>query len=193
MNADEQVDSSTLDLSDGAFEEYLNGGSALSRAYGEIVSPKVPQKIESVVLRRARALASLRALLQTQTWVRWSTPVALAACTVVMIAVLIQGVVPFMRAHAQLVMVQLGERPAPKAAAAPPSGPVHADILPEQQRMARTHRDRDERRRGSRTSNGPPTAASSEVAVDAILEITVSTADVPQRDDTPGAFSGPGF
>src|SRR5512138_3539532 len=85
VNADDRVD-----LSDDAFEEYLNGGSALSRAYGALASQKVPQKVESSVLRRARALASLRELLQTQTWVRWSTPVALAACTLVMIAVLIQ-------------------------------------------------------------------------------------------------------
>lgn len=185
MNGEDQIC-----LSDESFEEYLNGGSSLSRAYGAIASPKVPAKVESLVLRRARMLASLRALLQTETWVGWSMPVALAACTIVMVAVLIQGVLPLMRAQAQLVMVQLPQRASPSTNPSP-SVPVQAQSATEE-RVARVRRERGEPVASLRPTRGTPTAKSGSSPSEESSSEESSESDVPPVSEPPGPVSDRG-
>ena len=73
---------------DKALDEYLAGGSAMSRRYRELGADAVPPELDRLVLQRARAEVARPS--RAQAWRRWSIPVALAASVVLAVAILLE-------------------------------------------------------------------------------------------------------
>lgn len=128
--ADESPET-TAQISDAAFEEYLNGGSPLSRAYREIADCAVPVLIEKEVLLQASRWAKVREWLQPATWARWSSSVGIAACVLLTFALLFgffDTRVPFPpRSVARLVTVEFLDR----SRLQPPPSESSPAVIPE--------------------------------------------------------------
>jgi hypothetical protein len=73
---------------DKALDEYLKGGSAVSRRYRELGADPVPTDVDRLVLERAHAAVTRPS--RSQAWRRWSVPVALAASVVLAVAILLE-------------------------------------------------------------------------------------------------------
>jgi hypothetical protein len=99
-------------MDDKALEEYLAGSSAVSRRYRELGADEVSPELDRLVLQRARTAVTRPT--RTQSWRRWSVPVALAASVVLVVAILLE---PGVREQAE---VQTSQVTAPSST--PPTG-----------------------------------------------------------------------
>jgi hypothetical protein len=75
-------------INDKELDEYLAGGSAVSRRYRELGADDVPAELDRLVVQRARAEVARPS--RAQRWRRWSVPVALAASVVLVVTILIE-------------------------------------------------------------------------------------------------------
>jgi hypothetical protein len=75
-------------IDDKALDEYLEGGSAVSRRYRELGADPVPGDLDRLVLQRAHAAIARPS--RSQAWRRWSVPVALAASIVLAVAIVLE-------------------------------------------------------------------------------------------------------
>ncbi|HEX2101915.1 MAG TPA: hypothetical protein VHF69_14680 [Candidatus Synoicihabitans sp.] len=71
-------------------EEYLRGGSAVSRQYRQLPSTDVPAEIDRLVLRQAQEAVKSRPA-KSRTWMRWTAPLALAASAVLVVSIVIES------------------------------------------------------------------------------------------------------
>jgi len=74
-----------------ALDEYLKGGSDISRRYRELGSGDVPPELDRRVLDEARAAVASGAGGRSRSWLRWSAPLALAASVVLVVTVVIES------------------------------------------------------------------------------------------------------
>lgn len=74
-----------------ALDEYLKGGSDISRRYRELGSDDVPPELDRRVLDEARAAVAGGGGGRSRSWLRWSAPIALAASVVLGVTVLIES------------------------------------------------------------------------------------------------------
>jgi hypothetical protein len=74
-----------------ALDEYLKGGSDISRRYREIGSDAVPPELDRRVLEEARAAVASGAGGRARSWLRWSAPLAIAASVVLVVTVVIES------------------------------------------------------------------------------------------------------
>lgn len=78
---------------DAAFEEYLGRKSEVSRRYRAIASDDVPPELDRIVLAQARdavAPGNVRPF-KRPVWVRWAAPVALAACALFAVSIVMRS------------------------------------------------------------------------------------------------------
>jgi hypothetical protein len=71
-------------------EEYLRGGSDVSRQYGQLRSADVPAELDRLVLRQAQEAVKARPA-KSRTWMRWTGPLALAASAVLVVSIVIES------------------------------------------------------------------------------------------------------
>jgi hypothetical protein len=71
-------------------DEYLRGGSAVSRQYRQLPSADVPAELDRLVLRQAQQAAKARPA-KSPAWKRWSGPLALAASAVLVVSIVIES------------------------------------------------------------------------------------------------------
>jgi hypothetical protein len=84
-------DGSDKDLPDEQqLDEYLRGGSAVSRQYRQLPSADVPAELDRLVLRQAQQAAKARPA-KSPAWKRWSGPLALAASAVLVVSIVIES------------------------------------------------------------------------------------------------------
>jgi negative regulator of sigma E activity len=81
---------------DRAFEDYLEGKSAVSARYRELSTDDVPPEIDAAVMARARAAIASRAsnssrLPKMSAWRRWRAPLAVAASAVLVVSILLNA------------------------------------------------------------------------------------------------------
>lgn len=78
---------------DPAFEEYLGRKSEVSRRYRAIASDEVPPELDRIVLAQARDAVATGKVRQFKrpVWVRWAAPVALAACAVFAVSIVMRS------------------------------------------------------------------------------------------------------
>jgi len=74
-----------------ALDEYLKGGSDISRALRGIGSAEVPPELDRRVLDEARAAVASGSGGRSRSWLRWSAPLALAASVVLVVTVVIES------------------------------------------------------------------------------------------------------
>lgn len=74
-----------------ALDEYLQGGSDISRRYREIGSEAVPPELDRRVLDEARAAVASSSGGRSRSWLRWSAPLAIAASVVLVVTVVIES------------------------------------------------------------------------------------------------------
>jgi hypothetical protein len=74
-----------------ALDEYLKGGSDVSRRYRELGAEDVPPELNGRVLDEARAAVANGGGGRSRSWLRWSAPLALAASVVLVVTVLIES------------------------------------------------------------------------------------------------------
>lgn len=71
-------------------DEYLQGGSSVSRQYRQLRGAEVPAELDRQVLRQAHdAVKSTRPA--KSRWMRWSAPLAVAASAVLVVAIVIES------------------------------------------------------------------------------------------------------
>ncbi len=75
---------------DQELDDYLRGGSAVSRQYRELGSADVPSELDRLVLRQAQEAVKVRPA-KSRTWLRWSGPLALAASAVLVVSIVIES------------------------------------------------------------------------------------------------------
>jgi hypothetical protein len=73
-----------------ALDEYLKGGSEVSQRYRELGGDDVPPDLDRRVLAAARDAVAQAGAQRSRSWLRWSTPVALAASVVLVVTVLLE-------------------------------------------------------------------------------------------------------
>jgi len=84
-------DASDKDLPDEQqLEEYLRGGSDVSRQYRQLQSSDVPAELDRLVMRQAQEAVKSRPA-KSRTWVRWAGPLALAASAVLVVSIVIES------------------------------------------------------------------------------------------------------
>jgi hypothetical protein len=71
-------------------DEYLRGGSAVSRQYRQLRSADVPTELDRLVLRQAEDAVKTRPA-KSHAWRRWSGPLALAASAVLVISIVMES------------------------------------------------------------------------------------------------------
>ena len=71
-------------------EEYLRGGSDVSRQYRQLRSADVPAELDRVVMRQAQEAVKERPA-KSRTWMRWTGPLALAASAVLVVSIVIES------------------------------------------------------------------------------------------------------
>lgn len=71
-------------------DEYLKGGSDVSQRYRELGRDEVPPELDSRVLASARAAVANQSTKRSRSWLRWSTPIALAASVVLVVTVVLE-------------------------------------------------------------------------------------------------------
>ena len=74
-----------------ALDEYLKGGSDISRTLRELGSEDVPPELDRRVLDEARAAVASGSGGRSRSWLRWSAPLALAASVVLVVTVVIES------------------------------------------------------------------------------------------------------
>jgi hypothetical protein len=74
-----------------ALDEYLKGGSDISRRYRELGREDVPPELDRRVLDEARAAVASGSTTRSRSWLRWSAPVALAASVVLVVTVVLES------------------------------------------------------------------------------------------------------
>jgi hypothetical protein len=72
------------------FEEYLRGGSDVSRQYRQLHSAEVPAELDRLVMRQAQDAVKSRPA-KSRTWMRWTGPLALAASAVLVVSIVIES------------------------------------------------------------------------------------------------------
>jgi hypothetical protein len=82
-------DDKTID--DKALEEYLKGGSPVSRRYREIEAAGVPPELDLRVLSEARSAVAGKRVAKSRAWLRWGAPLALAASAVLVVSIVIES------------------------------------------------------------------------------------------------------
>lgn len=84
-------DSTDKDLPDEQqLDEYLRGGSAVSRQYRQLHSADIPAELDRLVLRQAQEAVKAKPA-KSRTWTRWTGPLALAASTVLVVSIVIES------------------------------------------------------------------------------------------------------
>lgn len=71
-------------------EEYLRGGSDVSRQYRQLHSADVPAELDRLVMHRAQEAVKARPA-KSRTWMRWTGPLALAASAVLVVSIVIES------------------------------------------------------------------------------------------------------
>lgn len=71
-------------------DEYLRGGSAVSRQYRQLHNADVPVELDRLVLRQAQEAVKARPV-KSRPWLRWSGPLALAASMVLVVSIVIES------------------------------------------------------------------------------------------------------
>ena len=71
-------------------EEYLRGGSAVSRQYRQLPNADVPAELDRLVLRQAQEAVKAQPA-KSRRWVRWTGPLALAASAVLVVSIVIES------------------------------------------------------------------------------------------------------
>jgi hypothetical protein len=71
-------------------EEYLRGGSDVSRQYRQLHSAEVPAELDRLVMRQAQDAVKSRPA-KSRTWMRWMGPLALAASAVLVVSIVIES------------------------------------------------------------------------------------------------------
>jgi hypothetical protein len=74
-----------------ALDEYLKGGSDISKRYRELGSDDVPPELDRRVLDEARAAVANSGGGRARSWLRWSAPLAVAASAVLVVTVVIES------------------------------------------------------------------------------------------------------
>lgn len=83
-------DPTDKDLPDEQLEEYLRGGSDVSRQYRQLHGADVPAVLDRLVLRQAQEAVKSRPA-KSRAWMRWSGPLALAASVVLVVSIVIES------------------------------------------------------------------------------------------------------
>lgn len=71
-------------------EEYLRGGSDVSKQYRQLQSSDVPAELDRLVMRQAQEAVKSRPA-KSRTWMRWTGPLALAASAVLVVSIVIES------------------------------------------------------------------------------------------------------
>ena len=71
-------------------EEYLRGGSDVSRQYRQLRSADVPAELDRLVMHQAQEAVKARPA-KSRTWMRWTGPLALAASAVLVVSIVIES------------------------------------------------------------------------------------------------------
>lgn len=74
---------------DKMLDEYLRRDSIVSQRYRELDDGEIPRELDAAVLAQARA-AVAQPRVRTPTWVKWGAPLALAACIVMAVTVVLE-------------------------------------------------------------------------------------------------------
>lgn len=79
------------ELSDEAFDAYLQRGSAVSQSYRAIEHEEPPAQLDASILSRAQAELRTNTSQKYRQWKKWTVPVALAASTVMAISIVLES------------------------------------------------------------------------------------------------------
>lgn len=145
-------------------DEYLRGGSAVSRQYRELASADVPAEIDRLVLRQAQEAVKARPA-KSRAWMRWTGPLALAASAVLVVSIVIESGV-----HKETYV------------AAPVSAPLETQLLEEAAEQPTASNAAEKRAYGARDQAGSAREAS------AVQVVPVQT---PMKLATPPAILVP--
>ena len=79
------------ELSDEAFDAYLQRGSTVSQSYRAIEHEEPPTQLDATILSRAQAELRRNTSQKYRHWKKWTVPVALAASTVMAISIVLES------------------------------------------------------------------------------------------------------